>query len=102
MKVGDLVTLSAYALQTIDLRKWSKRIWIDKRPLIGFVVKTRPNPLIARGIPELSLSENERIRYRVEWLQPDGPTSRYGRYSFGDAGFFLRNDLKFVRKGEFK
>jgi|TARA_R110001599_G_scaffold70415_2_gene197463 hypothetical protein len=102
MKVGDLVTLSTYALQTVDLRKWSRRIWIDKRPLVGLVVKTMDNPLFARGVPMSSVSENEKTRYRVKWIQPDGPKSRYGMYGTGDKGFFLRNDLKFVRKGEFE
>ena len=96
MKVGDLVTLSTYALQTVDLRKWSRRIWIDKRPLVGVVVKTMD------WLPPASISENEKRRYRVAWIQPDGPKSRYGMYGTGDKGFFLRNDLKFVRKGEFE
>jgi len=46
MKVGDLVTLSSYALQTNDLRRWSKRIWIEKRPLVGLVVQIETIPKV--------------------------------------------------------
>jgi len=99
MKAGDLVTLSAYALQTEGLRRWSRRIWIDKRPLVGLIVEVRLTPKVYRWT-----SKNEKTRYHVKWMQSDGPNGRWGR-SYGrnhEDAYFLRNDLKFVKKGEFE
>jgi hypothetical protein len=42
-----------------------------------------------------------RTFYYVNWMQ-DGPGSRYGRSHHRTDGYFLRNDLKFVKKGDFK
>ena len=98
MKAGDLVTLSAYALQTNDLRRWSRRIWIEKRPLVGLVVEVKEIPKVYSWT-----STNEKTRYYVSWMQKDGPSGRWGR-SFNknkEDAYFLRNDLKFVKKGEF-
>lgn len=99
MKVGDLVTLSAYALQTNDLRRWSRRIWIEKRPLVGLIVDVKKIPKVHSWT-----SVNEKTRYYVKWMQNDGPNGRWGR-SFNknkDDAYFLRNDLKYVRQGDFK
>ena len=98
MKVGDLVTLSSYALQTNDLRRWSRRIWIEKRPLVGLVVQIKTIPKVHSWT-----SQNEKKRYYIKWMQNDGPQGRWGR-SFNKAkedAYFLRNDLKHVRDGEF-
>ena len=99
MKVGDLVTLSAYALQTNDLRRWSRRIWIEKRPLVGLIIEVKKIPKVHSWT-----SVNEKTRYYVKWMQNDGPNGRWGR-SFSknrDDAYFLRNDLKYVRQGDFK
>ena len=98
MKVGDLVTLSAYALQTNDLRRWSRRIWIEKRPLVGLVMEIKTVPKVYSWT-----SVNEKTRFYVRWMQSDGPNGRWGR-SFNknrEDAYFLRNDLKFVKNGEF-
>ncbi len=39
MKVGDLVTLSSYCLQTAPMWTWRERIWKQKKPLVGLIVK---------------------------------------------------------------
>ena len=44
MKPGDLVTLSAYALQSAPLWKWRDMVWIKKKPLVGLVVRVENNP----------------------------------------------------------
>ncbi len=96
MKVGDLVTLSSYCLQRSDMWAWREKIWVQKKPLVGLVTKVAPNPRTFSFT-----SKNEKMHYHVQWMQ-DGPGSRYGR-SFGRTdGFFLRNDLKFVKEGDFK
>jgi hypothetical protein len=99
MKVGDLVTLSSYALQTNDLRRWSRHIWIEKKALVGLVIKIEPEPKVYSWT-----SVNEKKRYYIKWMQNNGPNGRWARgfrpYD-GDA-YFLRNDLKFVRSGEFE
>ena len=44
MKVGDLVTLSAYAMQSEPMWRLRQKVWGDKKPLIGLVVKMEENP----------------------------------------------------------
>ena len=97
MKVGDLVTLSAYSLQSAPMWTWRERIWKQKKPLVGLIVRVEDNP----WKDKLNLSVNEKIFYYVNWVQ-DGPGSRYGRSFHKQDGYFLRNDLKFVKKGDFK
>jgi len=46
MKVGDLVTLSTYALQSDPMWKWKQKVWRDKKPLVGLVVRIEQNPHI--------------------------------------------------------
>ena len=46
MKVGDLVTLSSYAINSSDLMGWNPRIYPEKPKLIGLVVKIEENPQI--------------------------------------------------------
>ena len=93
MKSGDLVTLSTYALLKDDMWKWKKMVWDDKKPLVGLVVKVKPNPY---GHP--NISKNEKTVYYVKWMQ-DGPNSRWGNsiYHTNVTCYFLRNDLKFVK-----
>ena len=96
MRVGDLVTLSTYCLQRTDMWTWRERIWKQKKPLVGLVVRIKKNPNIHSWT-----SVNEKTRYYIQWVQ-DGPGSRYGRSFHKSDGFFLRNDLKFVKEGDFK
>ena len=97
MKPVDLVTLSAYALQSAPLWKWRDMVWIKKKPLVGLVVRVENNPWQEKK----ECSINEKIFYYVNWMQ-DGPGSRYGRTFHHTDGYFLRNDLKYVREGEFE
>tara|TARA_B100000941_G_C28294754_1_gene443376 strand:- start:344 stop:637 length:294 start_codon:yes stop_codon:yes gene_type:complete len=97
VKVGDLVTLSTYCLQKADMWKWRNMIWRENKPLVGLVVKIEDNPWQHK----IKCSTNEKTFYYVNWVQ-DGPGSRYGRTYHETDGYFLRNDLKFVRKGDFK
>jgi hypothetical protein len=94
VKSGDLVTLSTYALLKADMWKWKKMVWDDKKPLVGLVVRVEPNPY---GYP--SISKNEKTVYYVKWMQQNGPMSRWGNsiYHTKTTGYFLRNDLKFVK-----
>ena len=97
MKVGDLVTLSAYCLQTAPMWTWRQKIWFDKKPLVGLVIRVEDNPWQSKR----EVSPNEKTFYYVRWMQ-DGPGSRFGRTYHHTDGYFLRNDLKFVKKGDFK
>ena len=97
MKVGDLVTLSTYCLQKADMWRWRDMIWKENKPLVGLVVKVEDNPWQHK----IKCSTNEKTFYYVNWVQ-DGPGSRYGRTYHETDGYFLRNDLKFVKKGDFK
>jgi len=93
MKVGDLVTLSSYAKQSASLCRWNNRIF-NKPDLVGIVVRIEENPY-----KRSYTSKNESIFYFINWIQKNGPASRWGsaRYHRKD-GYFLRNDLKFVKK----
>jgi hypothetical protein len=94
MKAGDLVTLSTYALCSEPMFMWKDRIWRHKKPLVGLVVKIEDNPNIRSWT-----SKNESIYYFINWMQKDGPASRWGSASIHKrvAGYFLRKDLKFVK-----
>ena len=46
MKVGDLVTLSTYALCSEPMWRWKRKIWNEKQSLVGLVVKIEANPNI--------------------------------------------------------
>ena len=94
MKVGDLVTLSSYAMNSNDLMGWNPRIYPEKPKLVGLVVKIGENPRIMSGT-----SKNESLYYFINWINKDYPVSRYGSASYYQKhqGYFLRNDLKFVK-----
>jgi hypothetical protein len=100
MKVGDLVTLSAYAKNSSDLSAWNDRLYPEKPKLVGLVVRIEENPRIHSWT-----SKNERTYYFINWINKHCPGSRYGKSwphwpgGPGPGGYFLRNDLKFVRKG---
>ena len=94
MKVGDLVTLSSYAKNSNDLGAWNERLYPKKPKLIGLVVRMEENPRIRSWT-----SKNESTYYFINWINKDCPASRYGKgtYYQKNAGYFLRNDLKFVK-----
>ncbi len=94
MKAGDLVTLSAYALQSEPMWKVRELVWKQKKPLVGLVVRTEENPYNHSWT-----SKNEKTFYYINWMQDYGPASRYGSqgYRAKHNGYFLRNDLKFVK-----
>jgi hypothetical protein len=92
MKAGDLVTLSAYAKQTVDLNRWALGRWI-KNPLVGIVVKIED-----MGDRKYH-SQNENTHYHINWMHSDAPASRWGRYGIArPSPYFYRKDLKFVSK----
>ena len=94
MKVGDLITLSAYALQSESMWKVRDLVWKHKKPLIGLVVRVEENPY-----NHSFTSKNEKTFYYINWMQDYGPASRWGNagYRATHQGYFLRNDLKFVK-----
>ena len=93
MKAGDLVTLSAYAKQTVDLNRWALGRWI-KNPLVGIVVKVED-----MGDRKYH-SQNENMHYHINWMHSDAPASRHGNYGYHarSSPYFFRKDLKFVSK----
>tara|TARA_Y100001937_G_C6978644_1_gene266661 strand:- start:264 stop:548 length:285 start_codon:yes stop_codon:yes gene_type:complete len=94
MKVGDLVTLSAYALQKADLWNVRQIVWKQNKPLIGLVIRVEDNPY-----KHSYTSKNEKKFYYINWMQEYGPASRFGSHGYRakHQGYFLRNDLKFVK-----
>ncbi len=94
MKVGDLVTLSAYAMQSEPMWRLRQKVWQDKKPLVGLVVRKEKNPY-----GHSFTSKNEKTFYYISWIQDYGPASRFGSagYRAKRNGYFLRNDLKFVK-----
>tara|TARA_A100001391_G_scaffold182393_1_gene148892 strand:+ start:45 stop:317 length:273 start_codon:yes stop_codon:yes gene_type:complete len=90
MKVGDLVTLSSYAVR------------LEAIPTRYKVTHGYPEPIgIIESIEQLDkaprwMSDNERVRYRVSWCGGRGPMGRDGSWSKSQQ-FFFRNDLKYVR-----
>ena len=90
MKVGDLITLSAYALQSTSL--WGYSV----RTPVGMVREVRKNPHAQEWA-----AENEKIWYYISWCGK-GPASRQGYATPCDVrskrNYFLRRDLKFVSK----
>ena len=94
MKIGDLVTLSSYAIKSEPMWEWKDKIWRHKKPLVGLVVKVEDNPNIRPWT-----SKNESVYYYINWMQKDGPASRWGttHYHAKLSGYFYRKDLKFVK-----
>ena len=93
MKVGDLVTLSTYALCSEPMWRWKQKIWTHKKSLVGLVVNIEANPRIRPWT-----SKNESTYYFINWMQKDGPASRWNTSTVHRLkGYFLRKDLKFVK-----
>jgi hypothetical protein len=97
MKAGDLVTLSTYCLQSAPMWKLRGMLWREKKPLVGLVVRVEKNPF---GLSHTS--KNEKVFYYINWMQDYGPASRWGNggYRAKHQGYFLRNDLKYVRNNK--
>ena len=93
MKVGDLVTLSSYGKNSSGLSAWNERLYPTKPQLVGLVVRTEEAPNIRSWT-----SKNESTYYYVNWMNKDAPASRWGSGAYyRNSGYFLRNDLKFVK-----
>jgi len=85
MKVGDLVTLSAYGANLGGLYRWSARFRAscDKPPLVGLIIRV-----------ETPRWAGHEARFTVRWVDKSPPQGRDGRYG---SVHFLRKDLKFVK-----
>ena len=96
MKVGDLITLSAYALQTTALWGYNPNGGAVKQTPVGMVREVRKNPHAQEWA-----AENDKIWYYISWCGK-GPASRHGYatpYNVRSRqNYFLRRDLKFVSK----
>jgi len=93
MKVGDLVTLSSYGKNSSGLSPWNDRLYPNKPKLIGLVVRIEEAQRVYAWT-----SRNERTHYIINWISKDGPMSRWGSAPYyRNSGYFLRNDLKFVK-----
>jgi len=75
---------------------WKVRdlVWRHKKPLLGLVVRVEENPY-----NHSFTSKNEKQFYYINWMQDYGPMSRFGSHGYRAkySGYFLRNDLKFVK-----
>lgn len=97
MKVGDLVTLSAYGLKNCSMWNWRRKL-MEGKTLVGIVIEIRDNPRAYKWS-----SDNERKLYYIEWCG-EGPISRDNgatRKQHGvvqkDYYYFFRKDLRFVK-----
>ena len=90
MKVGDLVTLSAYATNLSAMRRRSPfytRVKGIPRP-VGIVTEIIKNPYA------YEVAAAEANYYSVKWVKDKGPR---GRGNWGlDKDRFVRRDLKFA------
>ena len=109
MKVGDLISFKPIGFGDDDwsnpgivLREWehldrNKKpmwiVWCDGFEII-MVVRVEDNPYAREHT-----SKNERRFYFINWMQKEGPASRWGTHGYhaSTTGYFLRNDLKFVK-----
>jgi len=90
LKVGDLVTLSAYATNLSAMRRWAPfytRVKGVPQP-VGIITEIKKNSYAPyQGAPEA-------YYYSVKWVRDQGPRGR-GRWGH-DKTRFVRRDLKFV------
>ena len=87
MKVGDLVTLSAYGEQLTRMKTYTSHYrekYYNKNPLMGIIVNSR----------EYGGEHHFYVKWLNESIPGRVPKSRDGRWS----GTFERKDLKHVRK----
>tara|TARA_B100001094_G_C18106007_1_gene758397 strand:+ start:947 stop:1174 length:228 start_codon:yes stop_codon:yes gene_type:complete len=73
--------------------KWKNRVWMEKKSLIGVVVRVVENPHIRSYT-----SENQKKYYFVSWMN-GGPNGRWQNLPFNSelTSYFFRNDLKYVK-----
>ena len=97
MKVGDLVTLSAYGLKNGSMWNWRRQVNEGKN-LVGIIVDIRKNPYTYSWS-----TKNEEFRYYIEWCG-EGPISRDNGATRNEHGvvqkdyyYFKRNDLRYVK-----
>jgi len=101
MKVGDLVTLSASALNRDTLFKW--------RPDCPEIIR-KPKPLgiiieVSCGRIGWVSKKVDRAVYKIKWMNPDGPKGREGDHGYLNVqykGRFYRRDLKYVSRRKVK
>ena len=87
MKVGDLVTLSQYALGLSTIPAKYRRWWTPDSPsLYGIITEIRERD-------DTRLSDNEKKEFVVKWNVDD----LTGRYYYPRRGYFYRKDLKYFR-----
>tara|TARA_B100000131_G_scaffold318719_1_gene363152 strand:- start:2564 stop:2860 length:297 start_codon:yes stop_codon:yes gene_type:complete len=98
MKIGDLVTLSAYGLNISSMWNW-KREAREGKLVVGIIVAIKENPYTYSWT-----SKNDKMRYYIKWCghgpvsRDNGSTQRISRpMAEKDFYYFLRNDLRFVK-----
>ena len=85
MKVGDLVTLSAYGCGLTELRRWNPhflRVRKERDP-VGLVIKMEEHRFVLGT-----------QKFYVRWIGDHGPE---GRTRWRGDKHFLRKDLKLVK-----
>ena len=85
MKVGDLVTLSAYGYALTELRRWNPQFLKARkeRMPVGLVIKVEEYPFVYHT-----------QKFYVRWISDHGPE---GRARLRADKYFCRQDLKLVR-----
>lgn len=97
MNIGDMVTLSAAALNRDPLILWTEQCrnaGYGKPKPIGFVTEVQHRAKIGY------IAQRQDV-YVVRWITPDAPTSResnHGWMSKQHANQFFRVDLKFISR----
>ena len=86
MKVGDLVTLSAYGYALTELRRWNPQFLKARkeRMPVGLVIKVEEYPFVYHT-----------QKFYVRWISDHGPEGRHARWRADK--YFCRQDLKLVR-----
>ena len=97
MNIGDMVTLSAAALNRDTLYAWSKAA---QQHHYG---KPKPMGVVVEVKSHARIGFNSRYQpvYVVKWITSDAPKGRehqHGYYAKQHADEFYRVDLKFVSK----
>jgi len=100
MKIGDLVTLSAAALNRDTLYLWDEKMPenIRKPKPIGMIVE------VSKGRIGWIGKQFQTI-YKIKWVTSDAPKGREGNHGYMNQeykGMFYRRDLKYVSKRKVK
>ncbi len=91
MKMGDLVTLSAYGARLVYVsrclsRRRMKNDETPERPLVGLVTSVK--------MPEQARPWETQNQYKIQWIGEENPIK--GREDY--TRYFNRKDLKMVSK----